>query len=73
MHDIRVFYTHIEVSNYTKGDDEDLERYLSKYDRVRHKDIPVCYYIENNTLYLPRGMSIPSLERKFKTRATIMP
>ena len=72
MHEIRVFYSHIEVSNYNEGDNPELEHMLSRYNRVEHRDIPICYYVENNTLYLPRGMSLSTLKGMFKATPTMM-
>ena len=65
MADVRVYHTHIEVYPYTKGDCPEIENMMSKYDAVKHKRIPVAYYIEDDTLYLPRGMSVTLLEKYF--------
>ena len=67
MSDIRVFQSHIEVTPYKKGDYPTIERQMSKYDTVAHKDIPIGYYIENDTLYLPRGINISQLQLYFDT------
>ena len=65
MADVRVYHTHIEVTPYEKGDCPQIEKLMSKYDTVTHKSVPIAYYIEDNTLYLPRGISITLLEKYF--------
>ena len=65
MAEVRVYHTHIEVTPYEKGDCPQIEKLMSKYDSVTHKSIPIAYYIEDNTLYLPRGISITLLEKYF--------
>ena len=67
MAEIRVFHTHIEVYPYEAGDCPDIERMMSKYDTVTHKRIPICYFIQNNILYLPRGINVSILENFFKS------
>ena len=67
MIDVRVFHTHIEVYPYTKGDCPEIEYMLSKYDNTRHTRIPMGYYIEDDILYLPRGINISLLEKFFNT------
>ena len=65
MKEVRIFHSHIEVTPYEKGDCPQIEKLMSKYDIVTHKSIPIAYYIEDNTLYLPRGVSITLLEKYF--------
>lgn len=72
MSDVRVFHTHIEVYPYVKGDCEDIERIMSKYDPVTHKRIDMGYYIENDTLYLPRGINVSILEKYFHTTPAVV-
>lgn len=67
---IRVFQTHIEVYPYEEGDAESVEKDMSLYENYSYD--PVGYYIENDTLYLPRGCSIGFLESVFKTKAILM-
>lgn len=69
---IRVFHTHIEVYPYSKGDKPRLEKYLSKYDRVTHSFIPMCYYILNDVLYMPRGVQIGLLVKEFNTTPVVV-
>ena len=64
---IRVFQTHIEVYPYSKGDSERLEKSLSKFDKAYHKWYPISYYISDNTLYLPKGISLNLLQREFNS------
>lgn len=69
---IKVFHSHIEVIPYKKGDKPEIERLVSKYDQVSHRRIPICMYIHDKILYLPRGLSIPVLEKAFLTEAEIV-
>lgn len=71
MKKIVIYHTHIEVSPYEQGDCPGLEKYLSKYDKVAHKYIPFLFYIENDILYLPRGISTNLLERFFNIEPVI--
>lgn len=70
MAEVRVFHTHIEVYPYEKGDCPQLERMMSKYDAVTHQVIPLGYYIQNDILYLPRGINGSLLEGFFHTSPT---
>ena len=65
MSEIRVFHTHIEVYPYEAGDCPEIEKMMSKYDTVTHKRITIGYYIQNNILYLPRGINTSLLEKWF--------
>ena len=67
MSEIRVFHSHIEVYPYEKGDCEALERMMSKWDPTIYSRIPIGYYIQNNILYLPRGVNTTLLENWFNT------
>lgn len=70
---IRVYNTHIEISPYHKGENMQLENYLSEYvflSKWRHYE-PVAYYIEDDTLYVPRGLSVQNLEATFNSLATV--
>ncbi len=62
---IIVYNTHIEIYPYHLGDSYKLEKMLSKFDYVTHKWIPVAYYIEDNTLYIPRGVPTTMLYNIF--------
>lgn len=64
---IYAYNTHIEVYPYEKGENKSIEDFYSVYDPTFYKMNPVAYYIENNTLYLPRGTNITLLERQFNT------
>ena len=71
---IDVFHTHIEVSPYTKGEYFELEKALSRWEQKTKKFgkyEPVAYFINNETLYLPKGINIEILENKFGCKATI--
>ena len=67
MSEIRAFHSHIEVYPYERGDCPDLEHMLSKYEKTLRKEIPIGYYIQNNILYLPRGINATLLEKFFNT------
>ena len=69
---IRVYSTHIKIFPYRLGDCIRIERILSKYDRVRFIMVPIGYYIDNNTLYLPRGISLSLLQNLFSRQPVIM-
>ena len=62
---ILVYNTHIEISPYYKGECEKLEKSMSIYDRVCHCYRPIGYYIQGDTLYLPRGYNLSKLEFYF--------
>lgn len=66
---ITVYHTHIEVFPYEQGEVKSLEDSYSVFDPVFYKMTPIAYHVTNNTLYLPRGTNIPSLERLFRTTA----
>ncbi len=63
--EITVFRTHIEIYPYKEGQCQQLERSLSTYDYVCHKWKRVAYYIQDNILYIPRGVSRSYLYRLF--------
>ena len=68
--EIKVYQSHIEVYPYEQGDCPALEKMLSKRVKVtaRYFEIvPVAFYIENDTLYLPRGINSSLLEGYFHT------
>ena len=65
MPSITVFNTHIEIYPYHKGDNFALEKSLSKWNKTTHRYIPLAYYIQNDTLYLPRGINLSVLQSTF--------
>lgn len=71
MATVRVYNTHIEVHPYKKGDVPELESMLSGKTLKYNKEYRLCYYIDKveNKLYIPRGVSIPYLNRLFSTMA----
>ena len=71
MSEIRVFHSHIEVYPYKQGDMFPLEKILSKFDTITHRYIPIGYFIQNNILYLPRGISLSMLQGMFNNIPTI--
>ena len=72
MSEIRVFNSHIEVFPYKKGDAPNIEKLLSKYDAVKHKYVQIGFYIEDNILYLPRGINLTLLKDTFNSIPTMV-
>lgn len=68
---VTVYHTHIEVSPYRLGDAPGLEKMLSIWDPVYRHRVPVAFFIEEDTLYLPRGISTTVLEKAFGVEAEI--
>lgn len=64
-YDIKVYRTHIEISPYKLGDNLDFEKNMSTYDKTLHKWNPLCYHVEDDILYIPKGISIKSIEKYF--------
>lgn len=57
---IKICQTHIEVFPYTKKEQPNLERMLSKkvfYSRAYYTYQPFIFHIEKDVLYIPRGIS----------------
>ena len=69
---IRVYHTHIEIYPYFEGENERLERYLSIWIDAEFRYDPMGYFIHNNILYVPRGVSIDFLEKTFNTHAFVV-
>lgn len=69
---IRVYHTHIEVSPYKKGEVFSIEKHFSTWNNIAHRYDSGVYLIDDDTLYLPRGMNIMNLENTFNTKATMM-
>lgn len=67
MPEIRAYHTHIEVYPYHLGDNNRIEYMLSKYDPTIHKRIDIGFHIENDTLYIPRGISLSLLQHQFNS------
>lgn len=68
---IDVYNTHIEVHPYNLGDSPSIEKSMSKYDISKHTYIPIAYYVEDETLYLPRGYNIAQLESIYHEVSTL--
>lgn len=66
---IDVYNTHIEVYPYKKGECFDLEKTLSTYIFTRRIYKPFAFKINNNVLFLPKGINVGALELKFRSRA----
>lgn len=67
---LTVHPTHIEIKPYKKGENFPLEKSLSVWMPVVHRYRPIAYTIYKDTLYLPRGISVPMLESQFEATAT---
>ena len=64
---IRVLFSHVEIYPYKQGDQPRLEKMFSRYDTITHRYIPIGYYIEDEILYLPRGVNITLLQKLFNS------
>lgn len=64
MHEIRVYRTHVELTNYNLGDFPYIEKTHSIYDKVYHRFDPkgMYYDAERRTLMLPRGVDIDKMK-----------
>ena len=60
-----IYNTHIEVYPYDIGEYDDLEKSLSKWDQTYFRRVPIAYYIEDETLYIPRGVGTMEIENFF--------
>lgn len=64
---IRIYHSHIEISPYKLGESERIERMLSIWIDAEYRYDPIAYYILNDTLYVPRGISQFILQNEFET------
>ena len=64
MHEIRVFRTHVEITNYRLGDYTYIERQHSIYDKVYHRFYPkgMHYDADQKILMLPKGVEIDKIK-----------
>lgn len=62
---LNVYSTHLEFSPYVQGENFDFEKKLSTWDDRRRRYIPFGFFVENNTLYLPKGISEETLRGYF--------
>ena len=65
--------THIEVYPYQLGDEPSLEKMLSKkvyYNNRYYTYVPFTFHIEDDVLYLPRGISPGMVAKRFNTQPT---
>lgn len=72
-HKLEVKHTCIKINNYELGDLPSTEKFFSIWDPVRFQAFPkgIKYDQETKTLYLPRGASIPRLEKDLGVNAFI--
>ena len=71
MKTLRVYQTHMELSPYTKGECKSLENYLSVWSKQLNRYTTQCFYYENNTLFIPRGISTSYIMRNMDI--TVLP
>lgn len=73
MNKIVIYRTHIEINDYTLGDNRYLEKQFSVWDKLYHRAIPkgMIYDSTQRKLMLPRGTDIMRLERTFNSEAII--
>lgn len=64
MHEIVVYRTHVEITNYNMGDFIYIERQHSIFDKVYYKYYPKGMYYDANkrVLMLPRGVDIDKMK-----------
>lgn len=73
---VDVYITHIEVSPYKKGQCEALENQLSinvplNAERHIYEKKPIAYFIMDDVLYIPRGISLSNLRLWFQADPVI--
>lgn len=71
MSKIKVFHTHIEISDYDIGDEPKLEELLSVWVKTKFcfKNIGFSYDADERVLRVARGLDISILEKLFKSVA----
>lgn len=69
---ITAYNTHIEIYPYSKGDCPSLEKMLSYFDNIYYTNIEVGFYIENDILYIPRGINLTILQNMFGVMPSIV-
>lgn len=64
MHEIRVYRTHVEITNYRLGDYTYIEKQHSIYDKVYHRFYPkgMHYDKDQKVLMLPKGVDVDKLK-----------
>lgn len=56
MNRIYVYNTHYRIYDYTMGDFPELERDLTYYNHIAHKEVPKYFYDRHQKImYVPRG------------------
>lgn len=68
---IEIYPTHIEVRPFYEGELSDYLKKLSKFDEGKRRYVPFGYMVENDILYLPRGIDGNELQTIIP-RSTIM-
>lgn len=66
-----VNHSSIVVPNYELGDCEKLEGLLSVWDRATFSFNRIGFYHEDSTLYLPRALDVPYIEKLLNRKAII--
>lgn len=72
LRQINAYNTHIEIYPYEAGENKMIENFYSVFDPIFYKMNPIAYYIENNTLYLPRGTNLNLLEKQFNNSYSVI-
>lgn len=62
---IRVYQTHIEISPYERGENPKLEKMLSLWVDAEYRYDDIAYHIENDTIYIPRGIDLYQISKLF--------
>lgn len=66
---IDVFHTHIEITPYELGENPSLEKSLSTWIYATHCYNPLAYHLDDDILYIPRGINVELLQRQFNSTA----
>lgn len=70
---IMIYNTHIEISPYTLGDIPELEKRWSIWDTTTRRYVPLAYYIDCNTMFIPKGSNLFALSKLIKTQPVNVP
>lgn len=73
MNKIVVQYSRILINDYTLGDCEQLEKYLSIWDKATFRYIPMGYFYdeENKQLRIPKGVNVGYIEKLIGTTSVM--
>lgn len=68
MKHVTVYHSHMEIKPYVSGENINFERMLSVFNRTNFTSKPIAYYIQDETLYIPRGISQKVLKNNFNIK-----